>query len=106
MITAKQVAAARALLGLSQENLARLSGLSRATLSSVENDYDSRVSSLREIERALTAQGIVFTRGGGIAQRMEWGPNPPSPEIRKRVLSGLNDARRARGNPLLIDEDD
>jgi hypothetical protein len=70
--------------------------------------YDSKVSSLNAVTRALQARGVLFTRDGvGIAQKMDW-PNgkPADPVIRRRVVAGLNTARAARGDPLLIDSED
>jgi DNA-binding XRE family transcriptional regulator len=103
MITSKQIAAGRALLGISQAVLAQWAGLSRATVSGMEADYDCKASSLRAITEALQTRGIRFTPTGGIEQVMEWSGDPPPPEIRKRVLSGLNEARRATHRPPLID---
>jgi DNA-binding XRE family transcriptional regulator len=107
LVKSRQICAARGLFGISQAALAQWSGLSRGTLATLEAGHDSKVSSLEAVTQALEARGVLFTRDGvGIAQRMQWGPNPPSPEIRRRVLSGLNDARRARGDPPLIDDED
>jgi DNA-binding XRE family transcriptional regulator len=107
MVTSKQIAAGRALLGISQQALAQWAGLSRATVSGVEADYDCKASSLRAIQQALEARGILFTRDGvGIAQKMEWRDPVPDRETRRRVLEGLNMARSARGNPLLYDSED
>jgi DNA-binding XRE family transcriptional regulator len=103
MITAKQIVAGRALLGISQQALSQWAGISHATLASIEAGYDSRVSTLAAVTRAL-----LFTRDGvGIAQRMDWPKGKPAdPKIRARVVAGLNTARAARGDPLLVDEED
>jgi DNA-binding XRE family transcriptional regulator len=108
MITAKQIVAGRALLGISQQALSQWAGISRATLASIEGGYDSKVSSLNAVTRALEARGVLFTRDGvGIAQRMHWPKGKPAdPKIRARVVAGLNNARAARGDPLLVDEED
>jgi hypothetical protein len=108
MITARQIVAGRALLRISQQVLAQWAGLSRATLSAIEAGYDSKVSSLNAVTHALERRGVLFTRDGvGIAQRMDW-PNgkPADPVLRRRVVTGLNTARAARGDPPLIDDED
>ena len=92
-------------MGVSQAGLAQWSGLSRGTLAAIEAGHDSKVSSLEAVTQALESRGVIFTKDG-IAQKMEWSDPVPPPEIRKRVISGLNDARRARGNPMLIDDED
>jgi len=106
MITSKQIAAGRALLGISQVVLAQWAGLSRATLSALEAGHDSKVSSLEAVTHALQSRGIIFYQDGGLAQKMTWGPNgrPADPVIARRIMSGMNTARQARHNPLLVDD--
>jgi DNA-binding XRE family transcriptional regulator len=108
MITSSQIRAARALLRVSQQALAQWSGVSRATLASIEGGYDSKASSLRAIEAALEARNVLFASdGAGIAQKMTWPRGKPAdPELRRRAVVGLNTARAARGDPLLIDDED
>jgi len=36
-------------------------------------------------------------------ERMQWRDPVPGPELRRKVLAGLNDARTARNRPLLVD---
>lgn len=63
----RQIKAARALLGLSQEELCKLSGITRPTLNSLETDSgDPKRSSLAAVEDALRKKGITFTDDGKI----------------------------------------
>jgi transcriptional regulator with XRE-family HTH domain len=74
MITAAQLRAARALLGLDQRKLAELSGLSLPTIQRMEASEEvirGNVDSLMKLVAALDAAGIelisdnaVSTRGG------------------------------------------
>ena len=55
---------ARVTLGLEQEELARLAGLDRKTVSNFETSNKQTRKSTREaIQAALEGQGIVFTNG-------------------------------------------
>ena len=66
MITSRQIQAARALLGWSQQHLADKAVISVAALSHVEKGtVDPRVSTLAAIEKALTKAGIEFQPASG-----------------------------------------
>jgi transcriptional regulator with XRE-family HTH domain len=61
MMSAPQIRAARALLGVKQSELARAAGISLATLNNIERGVgDPRASTLDGIETALAAAGIEF----------------------------------------------
>jgi predicted transcriptional regulator len=61
MITARQIRAARALLGWSQQHLADKAIVSLNALARLEKGaVDSRVSTLLAIEKALLKAGIEF----------------------------------------------
>lgn len=66
MITKDQIKAARAILGITQAELARKAGVSLATLNSIERgvEHDPRVSTLSKIRAALEKLGIAFTESG------------------------------------------
>ena len=79
MITAAQLRAARALLGLDQRKLAELSGLSLPTIQRMEASEEvirGNVDSLMKLVTALDAAGIelisdnAVSTGGG---RLVWG---------------------------------
>ena len=67
MITAAQLRAARALLGIDQRKLADMSGLSLPTIQRMEASADvirGNVDSLTKIVAALTAAGIELIGEG------------------------------------------
>ena len=75
MITTRQVKAARALLGWSQADLARRSGVSEPTiarLETVDGPLAGREATTRKIQIALEAGGVDFieANGGGPGVRL------------------------------------
>ena len=104
MITPSKIRAARALLGLTQARLAAAAGISAAALIAIERGQsDPRASTLKAIRHALEERGAYFSADGGLHERMQWRDPVPGPELRRKVLAGLNDARTARNRPLLVD---
>ena len=74
MITPRQIRAARALLGWSQQQLADKAIVSLNAVTRLEKQkVDSRVSTLTAIQRALTKAGIEFLsaniKGEGVRMR-------------------------------------
>jgi predicted transcriptional regulator len=74
MVTPRQIRAARALLGWSQQQLADRAIISVNALARLETGKaDSRASTIQAIERALTKAGIEFLpkgdRGEGVRMR-------------------------------------
>jgi transcriptional regulator with XRE-family HTH domain len=68
MITAAQMRAARALLGIDQRKLADLSGLSLPTIQRMESSEETirgNVDSLMKLVNALDAAGIELIGEGG-----------------------------------------
>jgi len=81
LITAAQLRAARALLGIDQRKLAELSGLSLPTIQRMEASEDvtrGNVDSLMKLVNALDAAGIVLigegsaSPQGGRGVRLKW----------------------------------
>jgi predicted transcriptional regulator len=75
MTTIRQVKAARALLGWSQSDLARHSGISEPTiarLESAEGQLGGRGGTVKKIRAALETNGIEFIddNGGGAGVRL------------------------------------
>ncbi len=66
MISVRQVKAARALLGWSQDDLAKASGVSKPTIARLETaEHLGGYAGTREkIVYALETAGVVFTNGG------------------------------------------
>jgi transcriptional regulator with XRE-family HTH domain len=88
MITAAQLRAARALLGLDQRRLAELSGLSLPTIQRMEASEDvvrGTVDSLMKLVAALEAAGVeligegVASASGGRGVRLKAAPASPPP---------------------------
>ena len=66
MITARQIKAARALLGWSQQKLADKAIVSLNAITRLEGGHvDPRVSTVAAIEKALVKAGVEFLSGGG-----------------------------------------
>ena len=68
MITPGQIRGARAMIGLTQAELAKLAGLSTTGLNNIEKgNADPKASTLRSIQAALEQAGIQFIaeNGGG-----------------------------------------
>ena len=73
MITPNQIRGARAMLGLTQADLAKAAGLSNTGLNNIERGIaDPKVSTLQAIQAALEASGIEFIpeNGGGAGVRL------------------------------------
>ena len=63
MIYPVQIRAARVLLGLSQQDLAKLSGIGLATLKRIEGagaELTGTAQTMARIQRALEAAGVIF----------------------------------------------
>ncbi|MDA4635910.1 multiprotein-bridging factor 1 family protein [Phyllobacterium sp. NPDC097923] len=72
MITPEQIRGARAMLGLTQAELATLAGLSTTGLNNIERGLaDPKASTLRAIQAALEAKSVVFLGDG---QNIDGGP--------------------------------
>jgi len=89
MITAAQLRAARALLGIDQRRLAGLSGLSVPTIQRMEASSDvirGNVDSLMKLVAALDAAGIELidegaaSQGGGRGVRLAGAPDDAAVE--------------------------
>ncbi|PJO47212.1 helix-turn-helix domain-containing protein [Brucella pituitosa] len=76
MITPEQIRGARAMLGMTQAELAKLAGLSTTGLNNIERgSADPKASTLTAIQAALEQKGIIFlsagdTRDGGPGVRI------------------------------------
>jgi DNA-binding XRE family transcriptional regulator len=69
MITPEQIRGARAMLGLTQAELAKSAGISTTGLNNIErNSADPKASTLRAIQTAFEERGIVFMNEGELAQ--------------------------------------
>jgi predicted transcriptional regulator len=67
LLMAHQLRAARAVLRLEQEQLAEAAGVALSTIRRLEaqdGEIRSRTDTVRRVERALEAAGVVFTARG------------------------------------------
>ena len=65
--------AARELLEITQEELARACGLTGITVSRIESGArEPQAATIRKIVRALTAMGIEFSNGTGVGVRLDY----------------------------------
>lgn len=75
MIIVAQIKAGRAMVGLSQQELAQKAGISVATLNNIERgaQTDPKLSTLSAIRRALESCGVEFTDEmmGGVGVRLK-----------------------------------
>jgi predicted transcriptional regulator len=72
MITPEQIRGARAMLGLTQAELAALAGLSTTGLNNIERGLaDPKASTLKAIKAALEAKSVIFLDDG---QNIDGGP--------------------------------
>jgi len=71
-MTAAQIRAARALIGMTQAELAAMSGVSLPTIKRIETGADAKVSTVASLQSALEAAGVEFIpeNGGGAGVRL------------------------------------
>ena len=69
MITSCQIKAARALLSWEMNDLAKHSGLSRQSISNVENGHTRREGTIEKISEAFNKHGIEFTENDGVRRK-------------------------------------
>ncbi|EJZ23171.1 transcriptional regulator [Rhizobium sp. Pop5] len=87
MITATQIRGARAMIGMSLEELAAASGLPVETLTALETgDFTGELHALFDVRNALEAHGIIFLSSGN---QDEGGPG-----IRLRARTSSDDGIR------------
>ncbi|MDP9734797.1 UNVERIFIED_ORG: transcriptional regulator with XRE-family HTH domain [Rhizobium sp. SORGH_AS260] len=74
MIDSAQIKAARALVGMTQDEIAKATGLSVQTIKRMETagTLRSTVANVLEVQRALEAAGVIFIpeNGGGAGVRL------------------------------------
>jgi predicted transcriptional regulator len=73
-VSVRQIKAARALLGWSQDDLAARSGVSQPTIKRLEaqgGDLGGRAETGEKLRRALEKAGIEFTNGDALGVRLK-----------------------------------
>ncbi|MEM6971615.1 MAG: helix-turn-helix transcriptional regulator [Pseudomonadota bacterium] len=72
MLVRQQIAAARALIGWTRQDLAERSGVSLRTVARFESgEGDITTMKLARLEETLIAEGIAFVNGGVTAERLK-----------------------------------
>lgn len=68
MITAQQIRAGRALVEMSQDDLAQAAGVSRPTIKRMESKgpENSSAGNVEAVRRALESAGVVFVEPNGL----------------------------------------
>lgn len=90
--TSAQFRAARAILGLTVRELAKVSGVHRNTVVRIESGEASHGPTMAAVQRALEDAGIVFlpasdgTHGPAVA--LKWGQPEPRPSLKSRTDEG------------------
>ncbi len=76
-ITAAQARGARAMLGISQEDMASMAGISRKTLTTFEaNEAGVKPGTMEKVQAALEEAGAVFIQSDVGVGVMVRNPNP------------------------------
>lgn len=100
MITEHQIRAARGLLGWDAADLAEKTGLTRATLSNIENNLvQARAGSLEKIVRVFSENGIEFLGDYGVELRNDRLVTLKGENIFFRVLDDIIVTLRNTKNP-------
>lgn len=96
MIIVAQIRAARALLGITQGELAKLANISLGTLNNIERgtQTDPKISTMNAIQGALESAGVEFLdlRSGGIGVRFKM--QVKDGKVRTALIIDDNDADR------------
>jgi DNA-binding XRE family transcriptional regulator len=93
LITPGQIRAGRALIGWTQVDLAKASGVSEITIKKIERaKSDPRISTIGAIQRAFDGAGIIFLDSDECA--------PGGPGVRLKTTEPQSDAERER-TPVL-----
>lgn len=98
IVTLEQIRAARAMLGLKQQELAQKAGISTGTLNNIERgaQTDPKMSTIKAIQKALEAEGIEFTESetGALGIRRKPPRTHPNNEIITLLIIDDSDADR------------
>ena len=92
MLSARQIRAARGLLGWSRRELAIISRVSEGTIKAIEQGKnDARVSTLRKLAQTFTAHSVVFiTEGSGSGVMINKADDLPAPPDSRDNRSGTS----------------
>lgn len=103
IINARQIKAARALLDLSQEQLAAASGISVATIRRIESSHISpRGNTMNSIETALSEAGVEFYGTSGVRLRDEQIITLEGEDCYEQFLESLYPSMKENGGEILF----
>jgi transcriptional regulator with XRE-family HTH domain len=93
IITPAQLRAARSLVGLSQRQIAEVTGLSVPTIKRAESETGLRVSraAVFAIRNALETAGVIFLPEGSEGVGVRFRAATPSESMRPEQLNAAND---------------
>ena len=103
MIDDKQIRAARAILDWSQEKLAEMSGVARATVKNIENRTTlPRLESANAIRETLEKAGVEFLASSGVRIRDRMIETHDGKDANRVLVEDIYETLRATGGELLI----
>ncbi len=103
MLDNKQVRAARALLDWSQETLANVSGVARATIKNVENGSTfPRAETSQSLQKAFEDAGVEFLPGSGVRIRDRMVMVFDGKDAGRLLLDDVYETMRDIGSEVLI----
>lgn len=92
MINPNQIRGARAMLGITQAELARLAGISTTGLNNIEKGQaDPKASTLAAIKGALEAAGVIFVDENGEGPGVRLRKSKRGATIESEDLNSSND---------------
>lgn len=97
MITIKQIRAARAILGWSQERLAERAGLNSKTIQNIEiGEVIPRMDTATAIQSAFENHGLEFLPGNGVRERDEYLTILEGPDVLSRLMDDIYETVKNR----------
>jgi DNA-binding XRE family transcriptional regulator len=103
MIDEKQIRAARAILGWSQEALAEKVEVARATIKNIENCSSlPRADTINRIQVVFEGAGIEFIGGSGVRLKDQFIESFDGPDSNRLLIEDIYATLSAKGGELLI----
>ena len=102
MITGRQIRAARALLDISQDDLARAAGLTKQGISKIEDgSVQPREGTIADIAKVFDERGIEFTDNSGVRLKPQGVEVLVGQEGLQKFFDGVYDYTRRYGGPIV-----
>jgi transcriptional regulator with XRE-family HTH domain len=100
-VSSSQIRAARALLGWTQDDLAKATNLSRATIRNVELGYAVRPSNIGEVHKALAKSGVEFMDNEGVRRQPDERKELSGPDSCDRFFEDVMQTIKEKGGELI-----